>query len=101
MIHRFALFAASLAAALVIAGGLALAGLGPQQPATGVALVADAVADPASAAAPAAPEPIVQVDTVYLTPPVAPQEITVTKVKVVSRHHGESDDHEGGEGGDD
>jgi hypothetical protein len=75
MLQRLALFAASLAAALVIAGGLALAGFGPSQPA----------AEPAVEQVATTPEAApVQVDTVYVTPQATPQEITVTKVKTAA-----------------
>ncbi len=96
MVHRIALFAASLAAALVIAGGLALAGLGPQQPAADAVVVMDQVAAPTDAVA---PEATVQVDTIYLTPQATPEQITVTKVQVAAKQGGEAD--ESGEGGDD
>ncbi len=63
MITRFALFAASLAAALVLAAGAVLV-TAPPAPA------ADVMVD---AAAQTAPAPVIQVDTVYVTPePAAP-----------------------------
>jgi hypothetical protein len=73
MIHRTALFAATLAATVALAFGLALAGFNPGagQPA----------ADPVVASVDPAPQPTVQVDTVYLTPPVAPQNVTVTRTQ--------------------
>jgi hypothetical protein len=86
MINRIALFIASLTAAAVLAFGLAATGLVPLGPSSTAGPVA--VTDPP-------PQPTVQVDTVYLTPPVAPQDITVTRT-VTS--HGERDEgHEGGE----
>ena len=66
MITRFALFAASLAAALVLAAGAVLV-TAPPAPA------ADVMVD---AAAQTTPAPVIQVDTVYVTPepavPAAP-----------------------------
>ena len=85
MIQRLALFLASLASALALAFGLAATGIVPGAPAS--------VADPAVATLAPAPEPSVQVDTVYLTPPVPPQEITVVST---AQGHGERDgEHEG------
>ncbi len=76
MIQRLALFAASLAAAAVLAVGLALAGVGrPGGPDAASA----PVTQPAAATAVAPAEPAVQVDTVYVAPQPSPQEITVTK----------------------
>jgi hypothetical protein len=95
MPQKIALFAASMAAALVIAGGLALAGLAPQAPDAGAVQVVDQVA---ATADPVPPEPAVQVDTVYLTPQVKPKDITVTKVKVAKATGGETEGREGGEG---
>jgi hypothetical protein len=96
MLSRIALFSASLAAALVIAGGLALTGLAPQQ-AQAEAPVAEPAA--ATAAAPAETPPQVQVDTVYLTPEVAP-EVIVTKVVKIAKAHAVGDEGEN-ESGDD
>jgi len=87
--HRVALFFASLAAALVLAFGLAATGIVPGGPSS--------VADPVVATAPPQPEPTVQVDTVYLTPPVAPQEVTVTQT---AQSNGERDDEHEGRGDD-
>jgi len=103
MLHRIALLAASVVAALVIAGGLALAGFGPQQPVADAVQVVDAVAGPADASAPDAP---VQVDTIYLAPQATPEVVDVTQVKEASHHvdaddEGDDDEHEGGEGHDD
>jgi hypothetical protein len=105
MLNRVALLAASAVAALVIAGGLALSGFGPQQPAVDAVQVVDAVAGPADAAA---PDASVQVDTIYLTPQATPGVIDVTQVREASRHVDEDDggeheggEHEGGEGHDD
>ena len=92
MLQRLALFVASLAAALVFAFGLAIAGFGPSVPAAAPAV--EQVATTPEAAP-------VQVDTVYLTPEATPEQITVTKVKTASRG-GEEAEREGGEhGGDD
>ncbi len=90
MLQRLALFTASLAAALVIAGGLALAGFGPSEPAAAPAV--EEVATTPEAAP-------VQVDTVYLTPEATPQQITVTKVKTATRSG--DDEAEREQGGDD
>ena len=93
MIHRVALFAGSLVAALTLAVGLVVAGVAPgagpvdAQPAGPVA---------ATAAAPAAPT--FQVDLVYVAPPVAPQEVTETKAVTASR---QDDDGENEREGDD
>lgn len=90
MLQRLALFAASLAAALVIAGGLALAGFGPSAPA----------ADPAVEQVASTPDsPPVQVDTVYVAPQATPEQITVTKVKTAARSGENEAEHE--RGGDD
>ncbi len=91
MVHRLALFVASLTAALVLAAGLALGGLIPAQP---VPVVADAA--PASPDAP--PQPTVQVDTVYVTPKVKPKHVTITR-SVRSGGGEQEHEHEGG-GGD-
>jgi hypothetical protein len=86
MIHRFAFFAASVAAAIALAVGLALAGFAPAG--------APAGAVPVTATIAPQPQPTVQVDTVYLTPPASPQDVTVTKV--VGRSGGEDgNEHEG------
>ncbi len=88
MIHRFAFFAASLAAAVALAVGLALAGFAPAGAPAGAAPVT-ATIDPL-------PQPTVQVDTVYLSPPATPQDVTVTKV--VGPSGGEDgNEHEGTE----
>ncbi len=92
MVQRVALFIASLTAALALAAGLALSGLAPAaEPAPVIAEVAPAATD-------AAPEPTVQVDTVYVTPKVKPKHVTVNRT-VRSGSTGEGE-HEGG-GGDD
>ncbi len=95
MIQKLALVAATLTAALVLAGGLALAGFGNTQSGAADMQVVDQVVAPVDVPAP--PEPTVQVDTIYLTPVEKPQEITVTKVKVATRQGGEQEN----EGGDD
>lgn len=85
MIHRVALFVASLAAVAVLAVGLAATGIVPsaQSPA----------ADPVVATTQPPAEPTIQVDTVYLAPPVPPQDITVTRTVQSGGEH--DDDHEG------
>ncbi len=92
MIQRVALFIASVTAALVLAAGLTLSGLAPAvDPAPVIADVAPA--------ADAAPQPTVQVDTVYVTPKVKPRHVTVTRTVGSSSKSGEGE-HER-EGGDD
>lgn len=95
MIQKLTIFIASLAAALVLAGGLALAGFGPAQPAADTGVPVEQVVAPATAA----PEAPIQVDTVYLTPKEAPKEITVTQVRQVTSRGGEHDGNESGEHG--
>jgi len=85
MLHKLTLFVASLAAALVLAGGLALAGFGPAQPATDAIQLVDQVAAPTDAPT----EAPVQIDTVYLAAREKPEHITVTKVKQAPRGGGE------------
>lgn len=72
MVQRMSLFIASLAAVAVLVVGLTAAGVtaAPTSP----AVIASAVtpADPA-------PTPQVQVDTVYVAPPQAPQTVVVHK----------------------
>jgi hypothetical protein len=89
MIHRAALFTAALAAALMLAVGLVAAGFAP-----GAGAAPAAVPVAATAEAPAAPT--VQVDTVYVAPPAAPQDITINRT-VAATSHGDDD----GEGGGD
>jgi hypothetical protein len=74
MIHRVAIFAASLVAAGALVVGLVIAGLAP----TTVPVDAQPAAAPVVAATDA-PAPIVQVDTVYVAPQATPQDIVVTK----------------------
>jgi hypothetical protein len=90
MIQRAALFAASLAATLSLAVGFVLAGFTPTAPPAdaGQAAPAVEVADPTAA-------PTIKVDTVYVTAPVKPVEVTV-RTASVSRG-GEEDEHEGGD----
>jgi hypothetical protein len=90
MVHRLALLVASLVASLTLAAGLVIAGFVPG------AHPADAGQVAPAAAVDAAPTPRIQVDTVYVAPQVAPQDVTVTKVV---RSQGGDDDGEGG--GDD
>jgi hypothetical protein len=86
MIHRASLFAAALAASAALAFGLALVGFNPGASQPG----------PLAATADPQPQPTVQVDTVYLTPPVAPQDVTVTRVQPRGEAEGERE-----RGGDD
>jgi hypothetical protein len=82
MRHRLGLIAGSIAATATLTVALAAAGFGPAAP---TALVSDVVAPAAS--------PQVQVDTIYVAAPQAPQTITVHRVVQSS---GEGDEHEGG-----
>ncbi len=89
MIHRVAIFAASLVAALALVVGLVVAGFAPPA----VPIAAEPVSAPVVAATDV-PPPVVQVDTVYVAPAATPQDIVVTKV-VQATHHGDDDEHEG------
>ncbi|HYN48065.1 MAG TPA: hypothetical protein VER83_04315 [Candidatus Nanopelagicales bacterium] len=100
MLNKIALLVASLTAALVIAGGLALAGFGAPSPAADMQAV-DAVVVPADAAVPADAGAPVQVDTIYLAPQPTPEEITVTQVKEASHHDDDEDEGHESEGEDD
>jgi hypothetical protein len=102
MIKKIALLASSLTAALVIAGGLALAGFGAPAPAADMQVVDQVL--PADAAATVDGAAPVQVDTIYLAPQPTPEEITITQVKEAKHHDDDADEgHEGheGEGEDD
>lgn len=94
MIHRVALFAGSLVAALTLAVGLVVAGV---TPGAGPADAQPVVPVAATADAPAAPT--FQIDTVYVAPPVVPQEVTVTQPVTASRQGDDEGEHE--RGGDD
>jgi protein-disulfide isomerase len=81
MITKIGLFIASLAAALTLAFALSAAGFAPgskqASPASATVATTTAVGVvPADALA----SPQVQVDTVYVAPPAAPQTITVHRV---------------------
>ncbi len=92
MIHRTALFAGSLVAALTLAVGLVAAGFAPHaDPVGGVP------AQPAAATAEVPAAPTIQVDTIYVAAPVKPQEITVTTAVTAPAHHGD----DGAEGDND
>ena len=93
MFRAAILFVASLAAALVVAAGMSLAGFAPSQ-ATPAAQVVDVSATQAPA------DPPIQVHTVYLTPTQPPKHITVTRVHTTTASHGGDDGGEQG-GGDD
>ncbi len=95
MIHRVALFAGSLVAALTLAVGLVVAGV---TPGAGPAAAEPVVPAAATADIPA-PGPTFQVDLVYVAPPVAPQEVTVTQPATASRRGDDDGEHE--RGGDD
>jgi hypothetical protein len=92
MLSRVSLFAASLAAALVVASGLSLAGVAPSPAATTAPVVV-----PAAATAPVeAPQPVTQVDTVYLTPQESPQVVVTKVVKTVPSSNGGDGETESG-----
>jgi hypothetical protein len=102
MIKKLSLLAASLTAALVIAGGFALAGFGPATVGDQPQLVNDAApVAPVSTADAAPQEAPVQIDTVYLTPQETPKSVTVTKVRVTKATHHDDDGENEHEGGDD
>lgn len=88
MIQRISLFVASLAAAGVLAVGLAVAGVGQTAP--------DPAATSAASAADPAPTPRVQVDTVYVAAPAKPK--TVVVHKTVAPTGGEHETESEGEG---
>lgn len=100
MLKKITLLAASLTAALTIAGGLALAGFGAPSPAADMQAV-DQIVVPADVAVPADAAAPVQVDTIYLAPQPTPEEITVTKIKEAKLQASEHEGDEGGEGVDD
>jgi hypothetical protein len=87
MIHRIAIFAASLVATAGLVVGLVVAGFAPAPAPVNPGPVSDTVATTDS------PAPVVQVDTVYVTPQATPQDIVVTKV--VNGAHGGDDGNEG------
>ena len=94
MIQRVAIFAASLVAAAGLAVGIVVAGIAPA--------AAPIAAEPVSApvvAATDAPQPVVQVDTVYVAPQATPEDVVV--IKTVSAHHDGDDDENEHEGSDD
>ena len=93
MVHRIALFAASLAASALLVVGLALAGLAPA-PASVPPVVAPIQDVSASTGAPSGP--VVQVDTVYVAPPVKPVDVTITKVAKAALH-GDDGNESGGD----
>ena len=76
MLKKVALFLGSLAASLVLAGALALAGFAPGASPGSPSTIAAGV----STGPEASPPPVVQVDTVYVAPPPAQKTITVHKV---------------------
>ncbi len=91
MIHRTAIFVASLASAFALVVGLVVAGFAPS--------AAPIAAEPVSAPVVAptdVPPPVVQVDTVYVAPAAKPQDIVVTKVVKTTRSGGDDEnEHEG------
>jgi hypothetical protein len=88
MIHRVAIFAASLVAAGALAIGFVIAGLAP----AATPIAAQPVSAPAAATD--SPAPVVQVDTVYVTPQATPQDVIVTNT-VSAPGGGEGNEHEG------
>ena len=92
MSNRIPLIAASTAAALTLVVAIAAAGFAPTAP------EATTVSSPATIE-PAAAEPTVQVDTIYLAPP-PPQE-TVTIQQVIKTSNGEAEEAGEASGGDD
>ncbi len=100
MLTRVALLAASLATSAVLALGLAIAGVGSARPAATSPQVT-----PAAASAPdAPPQPVTQVDTVYVVPSAAagpnptpaptPSPIVVKRVVVTPAGGGEGGDND-------
>lgn len=90
MIHRVAIFAASLVAAVGLAVGLVVAGLAPA--------AAPVAAEPVSAPVVAAtdvPAPIVQVDTVYVAPQATPKDIVVTRTAAAPNRGDDGNENEG------
>lgn len=69
MINKVALLAASMAAAIALVVGLVLSGFNPGAWS----------GDPLAATTAPQPKPTVQVDTVYLTSPTQPPDVTVTR----------------------
>jgi hypothetical protein len=94
MVHKIALFVASLAASLALAVALTAAGFGPAAGPAPTPVATAAAADTNQTADVVAP-PQVQVDKVYIAPAKPRQ--TVTVHKIVKTTGGES---EGSEGGD-
>lgn len=91
MLTRIALFISTLAAAGVLALGISMA--------TGSAVadpVAQAAPDAAGLADTAVTTPQVQIDTVYLPAPIAPETITVHRT-VASAGSGEHEDEDEGD----
>lgn len=82
MRHRLALIVGSLAATATLTVALAASGFGPAAPPT----LVSAVSDPQ-------PTPQVQVDTIYVAPPQAPETITIRRTIPSS---GEPEGNEGG-----
>lgn len=102
MFSRIALFAGSLAAALVLAAGLAYIGLAPATTAPAGAQAQVEVVDTAAVTADTPQANEVQVDTVYLSPQATPAVTEVVKVvhkkaAAGTSSSGEGDEHEGGD----
>jgi F0F1-type ATP synthase membrane subunit c/vacuolar-type H+-ATPase subunit K len=89
MVQRIALFVASLAAAAVLAVGLAVAGVGPRDTPAAASTATSVATDPAAT-------PQVQVDTVYVAAPQPPK--TVVVHKTVAPTGGEHENESEGSG---
>ncbi len=89
MLKKLILFAGSLAASLGLAGALALAGFAPG----GAAHLGPgpAAADSSAGGPDASPQPVVQVDTIYVATPPAQKTVTVHKVVVGPGPESEND----------
>jgi hypothetical protein len=81
MAAKIGLFVASLSAAFALAFALNAAGFAPgSRQAVPASSTVSTTAAPAVAPVGPSPTPQVQVDTVYVAPPVAPKTITVHKI---------------------
>jgi hypothetical protein len=100
MLQRLVLLAASAAAALALATGLALAGFGPPAAVAEGQPVDQVTEAPAATLDAAAPMEAIQVDTVYVQPAPSP-DVVVTRLvrEATTARHDDDDDggyeHEG------
>ena len=90
MSSRIPLFVAACAAALVLVVGFTFAGMAP-----GAATTGAPVSVPVAATAPAPPQPVTQVDTVYLTPQATPQVVVTQVVQTQTASGGEHENESG------